>query len=76
MTQLTPIGVVRRASRPWPLLFWVNVGLWTAFHAIPIVFGIAVGPVQEEVAGAVIELPASDDEVGGESTTKAVAEAT
>jgi ATP-binding cassette subfamily B protein len=45
MTQLTPIGVVRRASRPWPLLFWVNVGLWTAFHAIPIVFGIAVGIV-------------------------------
>jgi len=51
MTQLSPIAVVRRASRPWPGLFWVNVALWTAFHAIPIVFGIAVGIVFDALAG-------------------------
>jgi DNA-binding transcriptional MerR regulator len=40
------------------------------------VFGIAVGPVQEEVAGALVELPAGDYEETDTVTTGAVAEAT
>jgi DNA-binding transcriptional MerR regulator len=40
------------------------------------VFGIAVGPVQEEVAGALFTLPAGEYEETGDVASGAVAEAT
>ncbi len=50
MTTLSPIAVVRRAARPWPLLFWTNVVLWTVFHTIPVLYGLAVGIVFDALA--------------------------
>lgn len=47
---LGPTAVVRRAARPWPALFWLNVGLWTVFHTIPVVYGLAVGMVFDALA--------------------------
>jgi ATP-binding cassette, subfamily B, bacterial len=45
-----PWGILAAATRPWRWLFWVNVILWTAFHGIPVVFGLATGWVFEALA--------------------------
>lgn len=35
--------ILRGAVRPWKGLFFFNVLIWTAFHSIPLLFGLAVG---------------------------------
>ena len=35
--------ILRGAIRPWKGLFFFNVLIWTAFHSIPLLFGLAVG---------------------------------
>ncbi len=35
--------ILRAAVRPWKGLFFLNAIIWTAFHSIPLLFGLAVG---------------------------------
>lgn len=47
---MTPWNVLAAATRPWRALWWLNIAIWTAFHSIPIVFGVATGLVFDAIA--------------------------